>query len=308
MKSSRPSSAHWMSSNRRLTGSCSASRSKNRRQPANSASRPPAGGSAWPSRASRQASMVGRSAGSVTCSSTARRDALPGRRLVVRLEQAAALADHLAERPERHALAVGRRATLVPERPAGQAVRVLGELPGEAALADAGLAGDRDESGATFATGRVEGVADQAELDVAADERRLEALGPADAPGLGHDRAGLDTRVSGSALPLSSRSPAGSNAIAPAADRRVLSPTRTVPGAAAVWRRLAVFTRSPATSPWLVAPRVTAASPVRTPARAWSVPGRPDRSGRGRRRPCRGRHGPRARRRPRAWSGRPTRP
>ena len=37
------------------------------------------------------------------------------------------------------------------------------------------------------------------------------------------------------------------------------------------WRRAAVFTRSPATMPWLVAPRVTAASPVRTPARAWIV-------------------------------------
>ena len=30
-----------------------------------------------------------------------------------------------------------------------------------------------------------------------------------------------------------------------------------------------MLTRSPATMPWFVAPSVTAASPVRTPARAW---------------------------------------
>ena len=33
-----------------------------------------------------------------------------------------------------------------------------------------------------------------------------------------------------------------------------------------------MLTRSPATIPWLVAPTVTAASPVSTPARAW-MPG-----------------------------------
>ena len=33
-----------------------------------------------------------------------------------------------------------------------------------------------------------------------------------------------------------------------------------------------MLTMSPATMPWLVAPSVTAASPVRTPARAW-MPG-----------------------------------
>ena len=53
------------------------------------------------------------------------------------------------------------------------------------------------------------------------------------------------------------------------AARWVASPTRTVPGAATHWSRDAVLTRSPATMPWLVAPIVTAASPVRTPARAW---------------------------------------
>ena len=46
------------------------------------------------------------------------------------------------------------------------------------------------------------------------------------------------------------------------------SPTYTSPGGAADWIRDAVFTRSPATIPSPVAPSVTAASPVRTPARA----------------------------------------
>ena len=39
-----------------------------------------------------------------------------------------------------------------------------------------------------------------------------------------------------------------------------------------------MLTRSPATMPWFVAPIVTAASPVRTPARAWIAgPERADR-------------------------------
>jgi len=57
-------------------------------------------------------------------------------------------------------------------------------------------------------------------------------------------------------------------AIALLAARWVASPTSTAPGGATDWSRLAVLTRSPATIPWFVAPMVTAASPVRTPARA----------------------------------------
>ncbi len=82
----------------------------------------------------------------------------------------------------------------------------------------------------------------------------------------------------GLVLPLSVCSPASSKTIALSAARCVAAPTRTMPGAAADWRRLAVLTRSPATIPWFVAPSVTAASPVRTPARAWMVgPERSDR-------------------------------
>ncbi len=75
----------------------------------------------------------------------------------------------------------------------------------------------------------------------------------------------------GLVLPLSACSPAGSNAIDTEAAWYVVSPTSTVPGAATDWRRAAVFTMSPATIPWFVAPRVTAASPVRRPTRAWMV-------------------------------------
>ena len=51
--------------------------------------------------------------------------------------------------------------------------------------------------------------------------------------------------------------------------RRVESPTNTDPGAAADCTREAVLTMSPATIPSWTAPGMTAASPVRTPARAF---------------------------------------
>ena len=150
------------------------------------------------------------------------------------------------------------------------AVDVLQELPGQAALADPGRPGHRHEAGATLARRRVEEVLEQAQLVVAADERRLERLpsGPAP-PALGHDAQGTPGRHRGG-LALEDLLAAGSKTIAELAARWVASPTRTVPGGATDWRRLAVLTRSPATIPWPVAPRVTAASPVRTPARASS--------------------------------------
>ena len=74
-------------------------------------------------------------------------------------------------------------------------------------------------------------------------------------------------RWTGSVFPLSSCSPASPNAIAASDARRVVSPTRTVPGWAALWIREAVLTRSPVTMPCPSAPSVTAASPVCTPAR-----------------------------------------
>jgi hypothetical protein len=74
--------------------------------------------------------------------------------------------------------------------------------------------------------------------------------------------------ATGASLPLSCWAPTGSKVMALLAARIVDSPASTVPGTATDWRRAAVLTMSPATMPWLVAPSVTAASPVRTPARA----------------------------------------
>ena len=74
----------------------------------------------------------------------------------------------------------------------------------------------------------------------------------------------------GSVLPFISCRPASSYAIVASVARFVASPVSTVPGSAADWIRDAVLTRSPATIPWFVAPSVTAASPVRIPARARS--------------------------------------
>ena len=67
---------------------------------------------------------------------------------------------------------------------------------------------------------------------------------------------------------MSTFSPAGSNVIATEAARIVPSSTSRLPGGAADWSREAVLTMSPATMPWPVAPIVTAASPVVTPARS----------------------------------------
>ncbi len=74
--------------------------------------------------------------------------------------------------------------------------------------------------------------------------------------------------LTGSSLPLRTFSPAGSKVMATDAARIVPSSTSRVPGGAADWRREAVLTMSPATMPCPVAPIVTAASPVVTPARS----------------------------------------
>ena len=119
-----------------------------------------------------------------------------------------------------------------------------------------------------LAAGGVEQVLEQPQLLVAADERRLEPVRRGRGRRARQRRATPATPATGAALPLSSCSPAASKAMAADAARWVASPTSTVPGGATDCSRLAVLTRSPATMPWSVAPRVTAASPVRTPARA----------------------------------------
>ncbi len=107
-----------------------------------------------------------------------RRDLRPGRCRVVCLEQLGARANHLAEGPERDAVAVGRRTAFVPEVVLGDPIAVLAELPDEAALADAGLACDRDEPDPALAGCRVEEVLEQPQLRVVTDERRLKPVGP----------------------------------------------------------------------------------------------------------------------------------
>jgi hypothetical protein len=97
-----------------------------------------------------------------------------------------AFARHLRQRPVRDAVAVREAAAAVPVRELGEAVQVLVEFPREARLADAGDAEDGDEVRAALLGGGVVELLDEPELAVAADERRLEALGaaaPADAGG-----------------------------------------------------------------------------------------------------------------------------
>ena len=96
------------------------------------------------------------------------------RRLVVGLRQPGAHADHLAERPERDPAPIRRRAPVVPVDGLDQAVDVLQELPGEPALADAALAGDRDEPHAAVPRRRVVEVLEQPQLVVSPHERSLD--------------------------------------------------------------------------------------------------------------------------------------
>ena len=70
-----------------------------------------------------------------------------------------------------------------------QAVGVLLELPRQAGLADAGLAVHDQQRRTVGLLDAVEELLDQAQLAVAADERRLEAVGPLGAADRGHDRA-----------------------------------------------------------------------------------------------------------------------
>ena len=85
-------------------------------------------------------------------------------------------AHHLRERPVGDALAVGETPAAVPPDLLDEAVDVLLELPREPRLADAGDADRRDEVRAPLLGRRVEELLHEAQLALAADERRLEAL------------------------------------------------------------------------------------------------------------------------------------
>ena len=303
MKSSRPLSAHWRSSNRRTVVARSAIRSKKIRHAANRTSRPPAGAGSSPSRVSRAGSTQRRSSSSGTNSATVAPDPLAGGLLVVGLGQPGPPPDHLAQRPERDPLAVRRRAAAMPVDRLADPVDVLLELPGQPALADPARAGDRDEPGPAVPAGRRDQVLEQAQLLVPADERRLGQVGPAPTPALGHD----------------AQRPIGG-------DRRRLALERLVAGllegdrrAGGAHRRLADEDRARAGRPTGAGPPCSRGRPrpcpgswrrgSRRPRRSARRPG-PGSSGPGPapRRPGRGPPGRSARRRPRARSARPRRP
>src|ERR1700741_5183279 len=78
--------------------------------------------------------------------------------------------DHLGHRPVGHAFSV-REAAAAEHR---RALEPVDELPREPTLAPPGLAVQRDEGRMAVADGAREGVLEQLELRLAADERRLE--------------------------------------------------------------------------------------------------------------------------------------
>src|SRR5204863_8168566 len=83
-------------------------------------------------------------------------------------------AHHLGERPVRDAVPVGETAAAVPVDVADQPVDVALELRREPCLADPGDPDDRDELRPALVARGVEEALDQAQLPLAADERRLE--------------------------------------------------------------------------------------------------------------------------------------
>ena len=179
-------------------------------------------------------------------------------------------ADHLAERPEGDALAVGRASGRRASRPSPTTPsRYFANSQARRLLPMPAWPDDRHQPGATLAA-----VAWKRSLSRRSSSSRP-TNGASSASARFRPPRSATTRSArqagtGAALPLSVCSPAGSKAMArlrgplrsPRRPARCRAPPPTAAG-------LAVLTRSPATMPWLVAPSVTAASPVRTPARAW---------------------------------------
>ncbi len=268
--SSRLASAQWMSSKTSTTGLCSLRRSKYRRQAAKRSSRSDAVRSSSPSRWARRGSSHVRSSG-IGDVLLDRLTQLGARRAgLLALGDTRSHANHLRQRPVRDALAVGQAAPPVPEDEIDEAVDVLLELPDDARLPHAADPDDRDQVRVAVVGRGVEEVLDQTELAVATDERRLQSgeLERA-APVRRHaerleerDRLRLALQL---VLALRARRRSPPRSPASSTHRRAPAPARP-----AVWMREAVLTRSPATMPWPSAPIVTAASPVSTPARAWS--------------------------------------
>src|SRR5205085_9083168 len=138
--------------------------------------------------------------------------------------------DDLAERPERDALAVGQTAALTPRDQLRLVVDQLEELVDEPGLADPGNTDDRDELGRALIADAPEDRAQQLDLAVAADQRRVGTSGNVEAvPGDRLERFPDCDRVR-----LSLRRNSRSLAVA---DRIARGPTRRLPDKNAVDRR-----------------------------------------------------------------------
>ena len=286
---------------------CAASRSKNVRQAANSSAAPPAGASSDAEEREQRAarsSAAPRSSG--TCSRRASRDlargSSPRRRSRAGRPGARTISPSAQKRD---ALAVRRRAALVPPDRSRRGRRRTSGTPRRGGSC-------RCRPGPVIETSRARrsrAVAWNRSLSSRSSSSRptngaSSALVAAPAAALGDDAQRAPRRDRrGLALEQPARRPPRTRSRRVAA-RCVASPTSTVPGGRDRLEPRGGVDEVARDHALVRAPRVTAASPVSTPARAW-MPG-PERPARRRRAPAR--RGPRARRRPRARSGRPTRP
>ena len=126
---------------------------------------------------------------------------------VLPLDDLEAATDHLGQRPEGQAGAVGETAPLMPPTLLVDAVDVLEELPQQPRLPQSGFANDRDQLRATLRGTDLGGVDDQPEFTISSDERGLEpdaaqrAAGPRHhaqrRPSMNGLRPSLDLMVTG---------------------------------------------------------------------------------------------------------------
>ena len=165
--------------------------------------------SSSPSRWARRGSTQRRSSGSAMISST-RRAASRAATRCPRPRRSGPRAHHLGQRPVGDALAVGQAAPAVPAHALGQAVDVLEELPRRAATCRCPPRRCTETRWALASLRRgVEELLDHAQLAVATDERRLQAVGRC-APPTPRSRGAARHSAHGLGLPLSSCSPASS--------------------------------------------------------------------------------------------------
>ena len=206
-KSSRPSSAQWMSSWTRTSGLSRGERLEVAPPGVVEGVAPDAlRSSRWPAAPpapSRSTASPAQPSSAMRASSLA-----CGRRRRVVVEDPGVGLDGVGQGGVR-GLGIGEAAALAPVEDVGQAVEVLLELPGQARLADAGRADDGDQVRPALRDHPAHGLLEQGDLLVAPDERRLDAQRRADAAAPRLDARRPARRRPGSALPL--RTAAGSS-------------------------------------------------------------------------------------------------